>query len=111
MKFLCLQKLDTDIVMTVIFIRICSDGNSRRLSWVENRTYNPDNASSTEVWHHEIEFRFVSSSSDSSTSLYNLCIDGNGNLFAVGESKIQIGLQNIIFWFIAMGINNIQGFK
>ena len=64
------------------------DGNSRRLSWVENRTYNPDNASSTEVWHHELEsLDFVSNASDSSTSLYNLCIDGNGNLFAVGESN------------------------
>ena len=64
------------------------DGNSRRLSWLENRTYNPDNASSTEVWRHEFEsLDFISNSADSSTSLYNLCIDGNGNLFAVGESN------------------------
>ncbi len=64
------------------------DGNSRRLGWIENRTYNPDNASSTEVWHTELEsLDFASSSSTTSTSLFDLCIDGNGNLFAVGESN------------------------
>ena len=64
------------------------DSGSRRLSWIENRTYNPDNASSTEVWHVELEsLDFVSSASDTSTSLYDLCIDENGNLFAVGETN------------------------
>ena len=64
------------------------DGNSRRLGWIENRTYNPDNASSTEVWHTELEsLDFASSSSTTSTSLFDLCIDVNGNLFAVGESN------------------------
>ena len=63
------------------------DGNSRRLSWVENRTYDPDNASSTEVWHHELESLDFTSSNNTSTSLFDLCIDGNGNLFAVGESN------------------------
>ena len=63
------------------------DGNSRRLSWVENRTYDLDNASSTEVWHHELESLDFTSSNNTSTSLFDLCIDGNGNLFAVGESN------------------------
>ena len=68
------------------------DSGSRRLSWVENRTYNPDNASSTEVWHQELEsleFDWMTgaSNSDSGTSLFDLCIDENGNLFAVGDSN------------------------
>ena len=64
------------------------DSGSRRFGWIENRTYNPDNASSTEVWHSELEsIDFTSSASITSTSLYDLCIDGNGNLFTVGESN------------------------
>lgn len=58
-----------------------SDPQSKRFGWLENRTYNPDNASSTQVWDDRIE----SGVPGQSVFLRSIIFDQSGNIVAVGH--------------------------
>jgi len=58
-----------------------SDPQSKRFGWIENRTYNPDNAASTQVWDDRIE----SGVPGQSVFLRSIIFDQAGNIVAVGH--------------------------
>ena len=57
-----------------------SDPQSKRFGWIENRTYNPETAASTQVWDDRIE-----STAGQSVFLRNIIFDQVGRIIAVGH--------------------------
>ena len=85
------------------------DGNSRRTGWVENRTYNPDTTGTTEVWRKKIQ----STAAADEVTLFDLCVDDNDNLFAVGvvdESPwmIKYSSDGVLQWTASSFQGNAQ---
>lgn len=58
-----------------------SDPQSKRFGWIENRTYNPETAASTQVWDDRIE----SSVPAQSVFLRSIIFDQAGRIIAVGH--------------------------
>lgn len=58
-----------------------SDPQSKRFGWIENRTYNPETAASTQVWDDRIE----SSVPAQSVFLRSIIFDQVGRIIAVGH--------------------------
>ena len=57
-----------------------SDPQSKGFGWIENRTYNPDTAASTQVWDSRIE-----STAGQNVLLRSMIFDQAGNVIAVGH--------------------------
>jgi hypothetical protein len=57
-----------------------SDPQSKGFGWIENRTYNPDTAASTQVWDYRIE-----STTGQNVLLRSMIFDQVGNIIAVGH--------------------------